>query len=155
MHRVYGCPSILGPLALAWGEMARQARGAMTLSFPPPRKGVGPRRSRGGLAPPWPRERAAEGASSLTLARAALIALMIIVTTLALLYLWQGWQLTELRAQLAARRAAVDEVVVENEALRLKVGQAFSLERIDLFAKTILGMVEPPLQYLHLPRKGP
>lgn len=109
----------------------------------------------GGLAPPWFRERTAEGSRSLTLARAALIALIIIITALALLYLWQGWQLTELRSQLAARRAAVEKLMAENQILQLQVEQAFSLERIDLFARTILGMVEPPLQYIHLPRKGP
>lgn len=132
--------------------MARRMVRATSVSFPRSRKVVGRRR---GLETPWPRERAAEGALSLTLARAALIALIIIIAALALLYLWQGWQLTELRSQFAARRAAVDEITARNELLRLKVEQAFSLERIDLFAKTILGMVEPPLQYLHLPKRGP
>lgn len=128
--------------------MAKHVRGALTLSFPSPGRG-----NRGGLV--RPRGRAEEGAASLALARAALIALIIIITALALLYLWQGWQLTELRSQLAARRAAVEKLTAENEALRLQVEQAFSLERIDLFARTILGMVEPPLQYIHLPKRGP
>jgi|GEM_PF-2989728 len=135
--------------------MAKHALGAMSPSFPLPRRGAGIRKRLGGLAPPWFRERTAEGSRSLTLARAALIAIMIIITALALLYLWQGWQLTELRAQLAARQAAVDKLMAENQILQLQVEQAFSLERIDLFAKTILGMVEPPLQYLHLPKGGP
>lgn len=133
--------------------MAKRARGAMTLSFPPPRRGIRRGYSRG-LVPPRERAWAGEGAESLTAARAALIAIMIITTALALLYLWQGWQLTELQARLAARQAAVERVMAENQLLQLKVEQAFSLERIALFAKTILGMVEPPIRYLYLPEEG-
>lgn len=135
--------------------MAKRAVGATSVSFPPSPRGVGLRRSPQGLLSPQSREWAAEGEGSLTLARTLLIALMIIIAALALLYIWQGWQLTELQAQLAARGATVEEIRAENEVLRLKVEQAFSLERIDLFARTILGMVEPPLRYLHLPKKGP
>lgn len=126
--------------------------GTVTLSFPPPRRSIGVRRHLIGLT--RPRERAGEGTRSWSFARAVLIATMIVITALALLYLWQGWQLTELRSRLAIRQAAVEHVMAENQVLRLKVEQAFSLERIELFAKTILGMVEPPLQYLYLPEEG-
>jgi cell division protein FtsB len=130
--------------------MARQAYGAVSLSFPPPQQGL--RRPGRALARPW--LQAEERVESLTLARAIVIALMIVITALALLYLWQGWQLTSLQARLATRQAAVERIAATNEVLKLKAERSFSLERIDLFAKTVLGMVEPSLQYIHLPEEG-
>lgn len=132
--------------------MARQAYGAVSLSFPPPQRGIGLRRP--GRVVARPRGQAGERVEALTLARAIVIALMIVITALALLYLWQGWQLTSLQARLATRQAAVERIEAANEVLKLKAEQAFSLERIDLFAKTVLGMVEPSLQYLRLPEEG-
>lgn len=92
-----------------------------------------------------------ERAGTLTFPWTLLLAIMIVATALALLYLWQGWRLTALESELFSQRAAVARLEALNEALRLKVEKAFSLERIALYAKTVLGMVEPPLRYLRLP----
>jgi len=148
--------------------MAKLVVGMITLSFPRdrPRRGLG----RGGrplLVAPVPTSRARAGplgglrlgmekemeerAGTLAFPRALLLAIMIVATALALLYLWQGWRLTALESELFSQRAAVARLEALNEALRLKVEKAFSLERIALYAKTVLGMVEPPLRYLRLP----
>lgn len=122
----------------------------MSLSFPPPQRSIGLSRGRQFAA----RERAGEDLVSLSFARAVVVAIMIVVTALALLYLWQGWQLSELQARLATRQAAVERMAATNKALQLEAEQAFSLQRVDLYAKTVLRMVEPSLQYLRLPKEG-
>lgn len=132
--------------------MAKRIVGMGALSFPQPRRGLGSRSRALGLAPSWEPfgERRHEALESLTLARATLAAILILTTALALLFVWQGWRLTALRSQLADRQAAVERVEALNEVVKLKVAQTFSLDRIGLYAKTVLGMVEPPLRYLRL-----
>lgn len=126
--------------------MAKRTVGMGTLSFPQGRRGFG--RAAVGLTRSW--EHLGEARPQATLARAAIVSVLIIITALALLFVWQGWRLTALRSQLADRRPAVERVEALNQVLKLKVDQAFSLERIGLYAKTVLGMVEPPLRYLRL-----
>ncbi len=122
----------------------------MSLSFPPPQRSIGLSRGQQFAA----RGRAGEDLVSLSFARAVVVAIMIVVTALALLYLWQGWQLSELQARLATRQAAVERMAATNKVLQLEAEQAFSLQRVDLYAKTVLRMVEPSLQYLRLPKEG-
>lgn len=85
------------------------------------------------------------------------IAGSIVIAALALLYLWQGWQLAHLQAQLAAREELIAKLEAQVELLRLQAEQAFSLKRIELLAKTLLGMVEPELSEMRIIRlpKGP
>jgi hypothetical protein len=132
--------------------MAKRTVGMGTLSFPQARRGLGWRRQAVGLTRSWEYldEARPQALESLTLTRAVLVSILIIITALALLFVWQGWCLTTLRSQLADRQAAVERVEALNEILQLKVDEAFSVERIDLYAKTVLGMVEPPLRYLRL-----
>lgn len=130
--------------------MARKAFGEFSLSYPAVRRGWRWKRAHGaGL---WA-FLAEEG-------RAGLLALLLLVvliggTLLVLFYLWQGWQIAALNALIAEQRARVDELQAKTEALRLQVEEAFSLKRIEVYAKAILGMVEPPLRYLRLPVEVP
>ncbi len=85
-----------------------------------------------------------------------MIASLIGLAALAMLYLWQGWELAHLQAQLAAREALVQELEAQVDLLHLQVEQAFSLKRVELLAKTLLGMVEPELsemRVIHLPKE--
>lgn len=91
----------------------------------------------------------------ITLRRAIILIVSIVITTLALLYLWQSWQLAHLNAQLQVHRAILEKLKDQNELLQFKIEQAFSLERIERVAKEKLEMVEPSLKYLTLPpREG-
>ncbi|MCR4404018.1 MAG: hypothetical protein NUW06_01760 [Candidatus Acetothermia bacterium] len=132
--------------------MAKRTVGMVTLSFPQPRRGFGSRRGSPVFNRSWEYlgEARPEAAESLTLARAALASILVIAAALALLFIWQGWRLTDLRSQFVVRQAAVERLEAQNQALELKVEQAFSLERIGLYARTVLGLVEPPLRYLRL-----
>lgn len=126
--------------------MAKRAVGMVTLSYPRRarrdffRKGSGANR-------PWA---GAGEAYSPALAFAVAVSIMVLIAALAFLFVWQGWRLTALHSELVVRRAEVERLAAENEALKLKIERAFSLERISLYAKTVLGMVEPPLRYLRL-----
>ncbi len=129
--------------------MARRALGEFTLSYPAAQRGWS-RRARGltelrvRLVEEW---------------RAGLLLLLLLLliggTLLMLFYLWQGWQIAALHALVAEQRAKVDELEARNEALRLQVEEAFSLKRIEVYAKAVLGMVEPELRYLRLPVEVP
>ncbi len=134
--------------------MAKRAVGMAALSYPRAQRGF-PRRWGGRVGanrPWWAAE--AEAEESPALAFAVLVSVMILVAALAFLFVWQGWRLTALHSELTVRRAEVEHLAAENEALKLKIEQAFSLERISLYAKTVLGMVEPPLRYLRLTEPG-
>lgn len=130
--------------------MAKRTVGMGTLSFPQGRRGFGSRAPAVGLTRSWEHLGEARPQALESLARAAIASILIIVAALALLFVWQGWRLTDLRSQLADRRPAVERVEALNQILKLKVDQTFSLERIGLYAKTVLEMVEPPLRYLRL-----
>lgn len=87
----------------------------------------------------------------LTLPRAIAIILMVVITTLMLLYLWQSWQLIYLSGELSRSREALELLESRNELLKLDVAKAFSLERIQKLALGRLGMEEPRIKYLILP----
>jgi len=87
----------------------------------------------------------------LTLPRAIAIILIVVITTLMLLYLWQSWQLIYLSGELLRSKEALELLESRNELLRLEVSKAFSLERIQRLAKGRLGMEEPAIKYLILP----
>lgn len=92
-----------------------------------------------------------EGEALLTLPRALGLVALILLTTLLLVYLWQGWQMSYLTGQLARSRAELELLEAKKEMLLLEVARAFSLERIEGIAKNRLGMVEPEIKYLTLP----
>lgn len=92
-----------------------------------------------------------EGEAFLTLPRTIAIIALIFLTTLLLLYLWQGWQMSFLTGQLARSRAELELLEAKKGALLLEVAKVFSLERIESIAKSRLGMVEPKVKYLVLP----
>lgn len=129
--------------------MAKRVVGMATLSYPRAQRGLFQRHSR--VKGPW---EGLEAEESPALAFAVVVSIMILIAALAFLFVWQGWRLTALHSELSVRRAEVERLAAENEALKLKIEQAFSLERISLYAKTVLGMVEPPLRYLRLTESG-
>lgn len=92
-----------------------------------------------------------EGEAFLTLPRAIGLIALIVLTTLLLLYLWQGWQISFLTGQLARSRAELELLEAKKEMLLLEVAKVFSFERIESIARKRLGMVEPEIRYLTLP----
>jgi len=92
-----------------------------------------------------------EGEAFLTLPRVIGLIALLFLTTLLLLYLWQGWQISYLTGQLARSRVELELLEAKKEALLLEVAKVFSLERIESIAKSRLGMVEPKIKYITLP----
>ncbi|MGQ9601773.1 MAG: hypothetical protein ACUVQU_06980 [Candidatus Bipolaricaulia bacterium] len=132
--------------------MAKRTVGMTALSYPHVQRGLFKRRSGVGVSlnlnRPWEGLEGKE--ESPALAFAVLVSVMVLIAALAFLFIWQGWRLTALHSELSVRRVEVERLAAENEALKLKIERAFSLERISLYARTVLGMVEPPLRYLYL-----
>jgi cell division protein FtsL len=90
----------------------------------------------------------------LTLRRALALIILLLASTLALLYLWQSWQAVYWLNQVQANREKLLELQAQRDQLQLQVAQAFSLERIEAFARQRLGMIHPPLKLLLLPQVG-
>lgn len=92
-----------------------------------------------------------EGEAFLTPHRTIAIIALIFITTLLLLYLWQGWQISFLTGRLAILREELEILEAQKEMLLLEVAKVFSLKRIESIAKNRLGMIEPKLKYITLP----
>lgn len=80
---------------------------------------------------------------------------LILVTILALFYLWQSWQWVYWLNQLHQAEVKRDELQAENDQLKFEIAQAFSLARIEQIATQRLGMIRPTLKYLLLPPPFP
>ncbi len=75
--------------------------------------------------------------------RVRLFFVILAVTALIFLYLWQDAALLRLKLQLATIEEQITEIEAENYRLEFQVQQAFSLERISTFARQHLKMIEP------------
>jgi len=83
------------------------------------------------------------------------LGLLLLVTLLALLYLWQSWQLVYQLNRLQESRQTLAKLEAQRDLLQVQVDRAFSLERIEEFARRRLGMVRPSLKFLLLPPPDP
>ncbi len=76
---------------------------------------------------------------------------LILAAGLALWYVWQGWQLTELSSKVIASRLERDALLAQRDRLKLEVMRFWSLENIEKIAKERLGMKKIPPGTLKLP----
>lgn len=83
--------------------------------------------------------------------RALLLIGLLLVSALALLYLWQSWQSVYWLNQVQENRGRLAQLQAERDHLQLEVARAFSLQRIAEVAGKRLGMIHPPLKFLVLP----
>ncbi len=77
------------------------------------------------------------------------------ITALALWYVWQGWQITDLSSKVIASRLERDELLAKRDRLKLEVIRVWSLENIERIAKERLGMKKIPPKTLKLPAPHP
>jgi len=77
------------------------------------------------------------------------------ITALALWYVWQGWQITDLSSKVIASRLERDELLAQRDRLKLEVIRVWSLENIERIAKERLGMKKIPPKTLKLPAPRP
>ncbi|GBC76399.1 Cell division protein FtsL [bacterium HR07] len=75
---------------------------------------------------------------------------LVAVTGLALWYIWQGWQITELSSKVIASRLERDELLAQRDRLKLEVIRVWSLEHIERIARERLGMKKIPPKTLKL-----
>ncbi len=75
-----------------------------------------------------------------------------LLTVLALYYVWQGWQITDLATRVTAARLEGEALVLQRERLRVEVGKIWSLAEIERMAKERLGMKKVTPKRLILPR---
>lgn len=78
-------------------------------------------------------------------------AVCVAVSVVALWYVWQAWQVTDLKSRVIASRLERDELRAHRDRLKLEVIQAFSLENIERLAHERLGMKKVPPKTLRLP----
>jgi cell division protein FtsL len=81
------------------------------------------------------------------------LALIIAIAGLAIWYVWQGWQINDLKSKVIASRLELAELLAKRDRLQLEVIRAWSLENIERIAKERLGMKKIPPKTLKLPRK--
>jgi cell division protein FtsL len=81
------------------------------------------------------------------------LALIIAIAGLAIWYVWQGWQITDLQSKVIASRLELAELLAKRDRLQLEVIRAWSLENIERIAKERLGMKKISPKTLKLPRK--
>jgi cell division protein FtsL len=72
------------------------------------------------------------------------------ITALALWYVWQGWQITELSSKVIASRLERDELLAQRDRFKLEVMRVWSLENIERLARERLGMKKVPPKPLKL-----
>lgn len=70
---------------------------------------------------------------------------------LALWYVWQGWQITDLSSKVIVSRLERDELLAQRDRLKLEVIRVWSLENIERIARERLGMKKIPPKTLKLP----
>lgn len=72
-----------------------------------------------------------------------LVPLLIVVTFLITLYLWQSWRVIDLRKKRKKLEKELAPLVEENRRLKVEVNRVFSYERIERIAKNRLEMKRP------------
>ncbi len=72
-----------------------------------------------------------------------LVPLLIAVTFLLTLYLWQSWRVIDLRKKRKELEEELAPLVEENRRLKVEVNRVFSYERIERIAKNRLEMKRP------------
>lgn len=78
------------------------------------------------------------------------------ISGLCFLYLWQGNRIQELTAAYAEASEDLEATEGINRILGVRIGEAFSLERIARMAREQLGMSEPTvIRYVHIPTEEP
>lgn len=78
-------------------------------------------------------------------------ALVVLIAGLAIWYIWQGWQITDLSSKVIASRLERDELLAQRDRLKLEVIRVLSLENIERIAKERLGMKKVAPKTLKLP----
>lgn len=76
---------------------------------------------------------------------------LIVIAGLAIWYIWQGWQITDLSSKVIASRLERDELLAQRDRLKLEVIRVWSLENIERIAKERLGMKKVTPKTLKLP----
>ncbi|MCL6641968.1 MAG: cell division protein FtsL [Candidatus Bipolaricaulota bacterium] len=77
------------------------------------------------------------------------------ITALAIWYVWQGWQITDLSSKVIASRLERDELLAQRDRFKLEVIRVWSLENIERIARERLGMKKIPPKTLKLPAPHP
>ncbi|MFP4588849.1 MAG: cell division protein FtsL [Candidatus Bipolaricaulota bacterium] len=72
-----------------------------------------------------------------------ILGLLLLVTFLIMLYLWQSWQEIHLNREIARVKEEIAPIREKNRDLRIKVSRNFSPARIERIAKEKLDMKEP------------
>ncbi|MCX8103968.1 MAG: cell division protein FtsL [Candidatus Bipolaricaulota bacterium] len=84
--------------------------------------------------------------------RSALACLaLIVIAGLAIWYVWQGWQITDLSSKVIVSRLERDELLAQRDRLKLEVIRVWSLENIERIARERLGMKRISPKPLKLP----
>lgn len=84
----------------------------------------------------------------LTMGRSVLV---LLIAGLAIWYIWQGWQITDLSSKVIASRLERDELLAQRDRLKLEVIRVWSLENIERIATERLGMKKVTPKTLKLP----
>ena len=71
---------------------------------------------------------------------------LIVFTALIMLWLWQSWQEIKLTRNIREEADELAPIEERNKELRIKVIEAYSLDRIERIAKNRLDMVEPEIE---------
>ncbi len=79
------------------------------------------------------------------------LVVLLVVAGLAIWYIWQGWQITDLSSKVIASRLERDELLAQRDRLKLEVIRLWSLENIERIAQERLGMKKIPPKTLKLP----
>lgn len=90
--------------------------------------------------------------AEVTMGRSAFALLVLgLAAGLALWYVWQGWQITDLSSKVIVSRLERDELLAQRDRLKLEVIRVWSLENIERIARERLGMKKIPPKTLKLP----
>ncbi|MFB6291271.1 MAG: septum formation initiator family protein [Candidatus Bipolaricaulia bacterium] len=73
------------------------------------------------------------------------LAATLIILSLILLYLWQGWQVIYLQRRVSKLEEKIIPLEERRKELKTMIARYFSYERIERIAKERLGMVEPEI----------
>ena len=112
------------------------------------------RQTVGAFGPPDDRPRRRIQIGDVVRSHATVIAIGVglLICGLCFLYLWQGTTLLDLTAQCTGARDKLAEIEETNTWLKLKIEEAFSLERVSRIAREQLGMMEPmTVRYVQRP----
>lgn len=73
----------------------------------------------------------------------ALLAVLLALTALIVVYLWQSWQQIDLTRRIEETKDKLVPIRERNKRLRVQVIRTFSLERIERIARNRLDMILP------------